>query len=69
MRQTYGYAKKGAGRGYTGVKGLNALIGIVSTPSSFAGERGRPAAQGLDELECGLSLLPMFPHGPPVHLD
>jgi hypothetical protein len=26
MRQTYGYAKQGAGRGYTGVKGLNALI-------------------------------------------
>jgi hypothetical protein len=24
-RQTYGYAKQAAGRGYTGVKGLNAL--------------------------------------------
>jgi hypothetical protein len=34
VRQTYGYAKQGAGRGYTGVKGLNALIAIVSTPSS-----------------------------------
>jgi hypothetical protein len=34
VRQTYGYAKAGAGRGYTGVKGLNALIAIVSTPSS-----------------------------------
>jgi len=34
MRQTYGYAKQGAGRGYTGVKGLNALIAVVSTPSS-----------------------------------
>ncbi len=33
-RQTYGYAKQGAGRGYTGVKGLNALLAIVSTPSS-----------------------------------
>jgi hypothetical protein len=33
VRQTYGYAKQGAGRGYTGVKGLNALIAIVSTPS------------------------------------
>ncbi len=32
LRQTYGYAKQGAGRGYTGVKGLNALLGIVSTP-------------------------------------
>ena len=34
VRQTYGYAKAGAGRGYTGVKGLNALIAIVSTPVS-----------------------------------
>jgi hypothetical protein len=33
VRQTYGYAKAGAGRGYTGVKGLNALLAIVSTPS------------------------------------
>jgi len=31
--QTYGYAKQGAG-GYTGVKGLNALVAIVSTTSS-----------------------------------
>ena len=29
VRQTYGYAKQGAGRGYTGV---NALLAIVSTP-------------------------------------
>ncbi len=34
LRQTYGYAKQGAGRGYTGVKGLNALLAIVSTPAS-----------------------------------
>ena len=34
VRQTYGYAKQGAGRGYTGVKGLNALLAIVSTCSS-----------------------------------
>ncbi len=32
--QTYGYAKQGAGRGYTGTKGLNVLLGIISTPSS-----------------------------------
>jgi hypothetical protein len=29
---TYGYAKQGAGFGYSGVKGLNALIATVSTP-------------------------------------
>lgn len=34
LRQTYGYAKQGAGRGYTGIKGLNALLAVVSTPSS-----------------------------------
>jgi hypothetical protein len=34
IRQTYGYAKQGAGRGYTGVKGLNALLAVISTPSS-----------------------------------
>jgi hypothetical protein len=34
VRQTYGYAKQGAGRGYTGVKGLNALLAVVSTPIS-----------------------------------
>lgn len=34
VKPTYGYAKQGAGRGYSGVKGLNALLGIVSTPGS-----------------------------------
>jgi hypothetical protein len=30
---TFGYAKQGAGYGYSGVKGLNALIATVSTPT------------------------------------
>jgi hypothetical protein len=34
VKQTYGYRKQGAGYGYTGVKGLNALIATVSTPLS-----------------------------------
>jgi hypothetical protein len=34
MRETYGYAKQGAGYGYNKVKGLNALLGIVSTAVS-----------------------------------
>jgi hypothetical protein len=34
VRQTYGYSKQGAGRGYTGIKGLNALLAVVSTPMS-----------------------------------
>jgi Transposase DDE domain group 1 len=32
VRETHGYSKQGAGHGYTGVKGLNALIATVSTP-------------------------------------
>ncbi len=34
IRQTYGYAKQGAGFGYSGVKGLNAMILTASTPTS-----------------------------------
>jgi hypothetical protein len=34
MRQTYGYAKQGAGYGYTKVKGLNALLATISTPTA-----------------------------------
>jgi len=34
IKATHGYAKQGAGYGYTGVKGLNALLAIVSTPLS-----------------------------------
>ena len=32
IKATYGYAKQGAGYGYSGVKGLNALIATISTP-------------------------------------
>jgi hypothetical protein len=34
IKATHGYAKQGVGYGYTGVKGLNALLAIVSTPIS-----------------------------------
>jgi hypothetical protein len=34
IKATYGYTKQGAGHGYSGVKGLNALLAIVSTPIS-----------------------------------
>jgi hypothetical protein len=33
IRATYGYAKQGAGYGYSGVKGLNALLATLSTPT------------------------------------
>jgi hypothetical protein len=32
VKATYGYTKQGAGYGYSGVKGLNALIATISTP-------------------------------------
>jgi hypothetical protein len=34
IKATYGYQKESAGYGYSGVKGLNALLGIVSTPTA-----------------------------------
>lgn len=34
IRQTHGYAKQGAGYGYSGVKGLNALVAALSTPAA-----------------------------------
>ena len=34
VRATHGYAKQGAGFGYSGVSGLNALLGVVSTPTA-----------------------------------
>lgn len=37
IRATYGYAKQGAGYGYSGVKGLNALLAALSTPGSRGG--------------------------------
>jgi hypothetical protein len=48
--QIYGYAKQAAGRGYTGVKGLNALVATASTPMSGAGDRRNAATSG----ECPL---------------
>ena len=33
VKATHGYTKQGAGYGYSGVKGLNALIATVSTPT------------------------------------
>ncbi len=50
VRQTYGYAKQGAGYGYTGVKGLNALLAVVSTPISAPVIAATRLRQGLDEL-------------------
>jgi len=32
VRATHGYLKQGSGFGYTGVRGLNVLLGVISTP-------------------------------------
>jgi hypothetical protein len=34
VKETFGYAKQAAGYGYTGVKGLSALLATVSTPTA-----------------------------------
>jgi hypothetical protein len=51
VRQTYGYAKQGAGRGYTGVTGPQRTAGGRVHSRFCAGDRGRPAAQRLDEFD------------------
>ncbi len=54
LKQTYGYAKQGAGRGYTGVKGLNAHARHRQHPVLSAGDRRHPAAPRLDQQHQGL---------------
>jgi hypothetical protein len=44
VRATHGYLKQGSGFGYTGVRGLNVLLGVISTPTAapvIAGTRLR----------------------------
>lgn len=48
-KEVQGYQKQGSGYGYSGVRGLNALIGIASTPKaapSIIGSRLRKGAAG-----------------------
>ena len=49
IKEVHGYQKQGSGYGYSGVRGLNALIGIVSTKTSapvIIGSRLRKGATG-----------------------
>jgi len=50
VRATYGYAKQGSGYGYTGVKGTERAAGDRVHRVVGAGDRGDPAAKGLDEF-------------------
>ena len=53
IKATYGYAKQGTGYGYSGVKGLNAQLAVLSTPLSAPVIAATPAAAGADELRQG----------------
>ena len=53
IRSTFGYAKQGAGYGYSGVKGLNAFLATVSTRVVGTGDRRDPAAERVGELRPG----------------
>jgi len=49
IREVHGYHKQGAAYGYSGVKGLNAQLAVLSSPTCapvIAGHRHGPAAQG-----------------------
>jgi hypothetical protein len=49
IKEVHGYQKQGSGYGYSGVRGLNALIGIVSTATAapiIVGSRLRKGATG-----------------------
>ena len=49
IKEVHGYQKQGAGFGYSGVRGLNALVGIVSTPKAapiIVGSRLRKGSTG-----------------------
>ena len=43
VKPTFGYAKQGAGRGYTGVKGAQRAVGDHQHPQQPSGDRRRPA--------------------------
>jgi hypothetical protein len=47
---TRGCVKQGAGFDCSGVKGLNALLAVVSTPAVAAGDHGDPVAGREDQL-------------------
>jgi len=53
VKATYGYAKQGAGYGYSGVKGLERAARDGQQPTGGAGDRRDPAPEGLDELRAG----------------
>ncbi|RYY12758.1 MAG: IS1380 family transposase [Alphaproteobacteria bacterium] len=57
IRQTYGYAKQGAGYGYSKVKGLNAMILTATTPTSASVILGARLRKGSTASARGASKL------------
>lgn len=51
--ETYGYAKQGSGYGYSGVKGLNALVATICTPAAAPVISGTRTRQGSCSSACG----------------
>ena len=51
--EVHGYAKQGSGYGYSGVRGLNALLATVSTADDRAGGRGPTTAQRIVRFSAG----------------
>ncbi len=69
VKATYGYAKQGTGFGYSGVKGLNALIATVSTPRSapvVCATRSARAAPAVPAAQLVWSLTRSSRRRPPV---
>jgi len=57
IRATYGYTKQGAGYGYSGVKGLNALIAALSTPGAAPVIVATRLRKGSANSACGAARL------------
>src|SRR5659263_405808 len=53
VKATYGYAKQGAGYGYSGVKGLERAARDGQQPTGGAGDRRDSTPERLDELRAG----------------
>jgi len=65
VKRTYGYAKQGAGYGYSGVKGLNALLATVSTPLWRRLSRAADCARAPPTAPAALTGCSPTPSSPP----
>jgi hypothetical protein len=66
VRATYGHTKQGAGRGYSGVNGLNALLATLTTPVSAPVIAGARLRRGRRTPRAGRSSYSPTPWPPPA---